>query len=183
MMKKLALTFALLAMLPILAQAMPSLSWGVGGDWRVAVSTSLDLDTVGAYDFKNSQWMTGFSKDILVASKGINKVAYISGEQLFNLDEQGKGAFMMAVGIMTGSLARVGTEVVGHVIPDAKLPKWVDTAGNYVSIEGGYGRRLFGVPQGQTPHIWIIGGKVRIPIGDLRKLFKKNEEATAPDSH
>ena len=183
-MRQFALMFVLATLLPAMSHAAESkLSWGLGGDWRVSVNTKLDLETVGAFDFSNDQWMTGIGKDILDLHKGEYKVAYLSGEQMFNLGEQGKGAFLLALGVMTGTLARLGEDAVQYVVPEAKLPKWLEATGNYVSIEGGYGRRLFGVPQGQTPHVWTLGGQVRIPLDKLRGLLwktKKVEDAPEP---
>lgn len=177
-MRQFVLMFVLAALLPSMSHAAETkLSWGLGGDFRLSVNTKLDLDTVGAFDFSNSQWMTGLGKDVLDLHKGKNKVAYLSAEQMFNLDEKGKGTFLLALGVMTGTLARIGEDVVQVVVPDAKIPKWLDVAGNFVSIEGGYGRRLFGVPQGQTPHVWTLGGKVKIPLEKLRGLFSKMKKA------
>ena len=163
-MKKIML-LALLVLTPALAHA-GSLSW-TKGDFSVSVSTSIDLDTVGAYDFNNNDWLTGVSKDLLVVSRKERRFMYLAGEQMFSLENDGKAAFGAALGIYTGSLAQYAVDIAHHFVDDAKLPKWVATAGNYLSIEGGYSRRFFGTPDGQSANILSIGGKVRIPLDKL----------------
>ena len=163
-MKKLML-LVLVALAPVAAQA-GGLTW-VKGDYAVSVSTKLDLDTVGAFDFNNRDWLTGVSKDLLILDRKGKRFAYISGEQMFNLNEAGKGAFGLAFGIYTGSLAQYALDIAHHVVDDAQLPKWASTVGNYLSIEGGYSRRLFGTPEGKSANIMSVGGKVKIPIDKL----------------
>ena len=164
-MKKLML-LALVMFAPVVANA-GGLAWQVGGDYAVSISTSLDLDTVGAYDFANKEWLTGLSKDLLVLWKKDQKRAYLAGEQLFSVDEQFKGSFGLALGIMTGTLTEWGYKAAEKIIPEASMPAWVKTAGNWVSIEGGGGYRIAGTPEGKSPWCWTVGGKVRIPISML----------------
>ena len=177
-MKKFALSLLLLAA-PVVVHAqeasptkVSNLAWNPGGgSWVLGVDTSLNLDVVGAFDLKHSQWMTGMSKDGLVAWKDSKKVAYVSVEHLFNMNEEQKGSLGVAVGVMTGTLAHWGLDIANHIVPGQSMPSWAEFVGSWVSIEGGYGYRFFGCPQGQSPQVYTIGGKVKIPLDELRNLI------------
>jgi len=146
-------------------------SANLGRDYAVSFSTSLNLDAVGAYDFKHSEWMSGVSKDLFLLWKGPKKILYLAGENLFNFSEKGKGAFGIALGAPIDTLTQSADYLLGHMLPDRTMPVWLSNIGNWVSIEAGASYRAFGCPEGQTPMVYTIGGKLKIPVEDFVKLF------------
>ena len=168
-MKKIVALFCLMVVMAGIASAGPSLNLGRG--YALMIDTSLNIDGVGAFDFKHSQWMTGASKDLLLVNKGPKQVLYLSGENLFNLNEKGKGAFGLALGTPIGTLTSKLDDLIGHILPDKTMPIWLSNIGNWVSVEAGASYRIFGCPEGQTPMVYTVGGKLRIPVEDFKKLF------------
>ncbi len=165
-MKRLTLVVALL--LPVVSHAANP-RWDLGRGFSIGLDTSLDIEGVGARDYNNGQWLTGLSKEVFPVFKGDTKVVYIAAENLFIVDEKGKGALGGALGIPTGPI----TDLLQKYVPGAKLPSWAAKASAWTSLEVGAGYRFFDLPAGVRPWAYTIGGRVRIPVDEFLARWKK----------
>lgn len=164
-MKRLATAVTLVLALASTACAAGQLNLGNG--FSVGFSTSMDVEGVGARDLQNGQWLSGVSKELIPAFKGETKLAYIAAEQLFDLDDAGKGMFGLALGIPTGAVTQGLQSLLEKITPRAKLPQWVRSISNWTSLEVGGGYRFYGRPDNVTPWTYTVGGRVKVPLGDL----------------
>lgn len=166
--------FLVALILPSLSIAAPKLDLGKG--FSVSIDTGMDLNTVGAYDFNNGQWLSGFSKELFPVTKDGKKIAYLAAEQLFNISEAGKGSFGMAFGVPTGPVTSLLQEWTVKLVPSSKLPPWVMTLSEWTSFEVGAGYRFFGSSPDTKPWVYTIGGQVRIPLDSIRSLWSKKAQ-------
>jgi len=159
-----SVTVALLA-----ALAGPALAWSPR-DYHVGLPLVLRTDAVGARDLQRGQWLSGVGVDMLWLHREDEKqpIFYLSGQHLYNASEQGKGSLGAAFGVNTGKAGEVVQRGAELLLPDqAHRLKWLTALSNWVSVEASGGYRVFGTPQGQSPWVYAVGGKVRIPLERL----------------
>ncbi len=129
-------------------------------DYRVGLPLSLNYQLVGARDLRYGEWLTGQSVDVLWLRRKDEKVPifYFALNHLFNFDRAGKGAFGGALGVNTGKMSQHLEKAANLLIPgQAKRLAWLGKASNWISIEGGGGYKLYGVPAGQNNWYYTIG--------------------------
>lgn len=143
-------------------QLTPNLSIGISKDVG-------DFYTVGARDYVNGQWLSGWGKELFpIVYKG-QEVAYIAAQNLFNASEAGKGAVGAAIGIRPVNLINGLAQGLGAASQLINLPPVAQQVGNFLSFEAGYDYRIQNTP-GVSRHVGTVGGQVRIPFDLLKGL-------------
>lgn len=128
-----------------------------------------DFYTVGARDFHNGQWLSGWGKEAAPIRYDDREVAFIALHNLFNADKGGKGAIGGALGIRPVNLINGVGAAVGAVDDVIPLPPWAQKINNFTSLEAGVGYRLQNVP-GVSRLETTLGGQVRVPLDLLKGL-------------
>lgn len=157
--------FVLLALTPALAQA--EVSWSLGKGWKLNLNTSGDMTVHGAYDFRGHQWMSGYGRELFFLTRNDKKSLYIAARHMFLMKEAAKGVADLALGVPSGVLGEKLDDLTGLFVPDGKLPSWATKLGNFVSVEGGVGYRLYGVPAEASKFVYSLGGQINIPLGSF----------------
>ena len=152
----------------LVAAAVPA-SAGIK-DYKVGMPLELRTQAVGAYDLHHGHWMGGWSVDVLwLHRRDEDKpIVYLAVNNMYDLNERGKGSLGAAIGINTGKAGETIGKAMGLIAPDqVKRTKWLRDIANWVSFEVGGGRRVAGVPKGSSPWYYSVGGKIKIPLADL----------------
>lgn len=144
--------------------------WQITSRLSLGVSKDVgDFYTVGARDYFNGQWLSGWGKELFPFIYDYNEAAYISVQNLFNANEGGKGAIGAAFGFRPVNLINDVARAAGALGDIIVLPPFLRQVNNFTSIEAGWNYRFQNVP-GVSREERTIGGQVRIPFNLLKGL-------------
>lgn len=144
--------------------------WNVTSKLSIGVSTDIgDFYTVGARDYYNGQWLSGWGKELFPITYNGNEAAYLSAQNVFNANEGGKGAIGGAFGIRPINLINAIGTAAGAASNVIKLPPWAQSINNFMSVEAGADYRIQNTP-GVSRLVLTVGGQVRVPFDLLKGL-------------